>query len=250
MISTTLICYNRLEYTRLTIESYLATISVPHELIVVDNASTDGTQKYLQKLVQQNKIHRLILNSKNMFPGHATNQGWDASKGEYLHRSDNDLLYKKGWDKEAMQAFKDFPKMGQLGLLNELYQIPPSQYEEHTKLVKKGKTTLMYAPNPFKTIGGPCIVPREIFKKVRWKDDDKWVGSNNEDHYFSMAIKELDYEMYELYSEKVIHLGYGDIKKYFDYYFETHGRRNAFNWFAYRLKLQRDGKIKNGKTTD
>jgi len=49
-IGTSIVTFNRLPYTKQTIESYLKNTVIPHELIVVDNASEDGTQKYLLKV--------------------------------------------------------------------------------------------------------------------------------------------------------------------------------------------------------
>jgi len=253
VISTTVITYNRLEYTKKTIQSYLENTSVPHELIVVDNASEDGTQKYLKHLKKKDKAHKIILNKKNRFPGYATNQGWDAAspKTKFLHRSDNDLLYKPGWDKEAIQVFKDFPKAGQVGLINELYQLPPSQHDEYLKKkITKGKSTVLPPLSHLGNVGGPCLVPYKIFKKgVRWSDD-QWRTGINEDYKFSKAMKDAGYEVYELVSKKVTHFGHGDIQKYYNYYFWTYWKRNALQWFSERLKLEQAGKIKNGQTID
>lgn len=253
IISTTLITFYRLDYTRRTIESYLNNTSVPYELIVVDNGSTDGTVKYLEELGKAKRIKAVIANSINKFPGFATNQGWSHSnpKAQYLHRSDNDLEYKKGWDKEVIQAFKDFPEMGQLGLINELYQLLPKDHATHLKrAIREGKSEVMPSPNSFGNVGGPCVIRADIFRKqnIRW-NEDPWTrtGKLNEDYMYSTMIKNSGWKVYELLSDKVTHTGFGDTKKYYTYYFKTYRDRNLDDWFKYRLEMEKVGRIKKGK---
>jgi glycosyltransferase involved in cell wall biosynthesis len=255
VISTTLVTYNRLEYTKQTIETYLDTITVPYELFVVDNGSSDGTVEYLRKLGEEKKIKLLIENSINKFPGFAMNQGWGHAhpKAKFLHRSDNDLVYKKGWVELALQAFEDFPKMGQLGLINELIQLPPKDWEKYKKNhVKKGKSLVMTSPAGYGNVGGPSLIRADIFRKgVRWSED-RWdvQGNLNEDYLFSKAVIKAGWKVYELVDEKVIHIGWGDTKKYFEYYHETYSKRKMLSWFIYRVRLELEGKIKNARMID
>jgi glycosyltransferase involved in cell wall biosynthesis len=257
MISTTLTTFNRLEYTKQTIESYVKTTKTPHELIVVDNNSTDGTQKYLKGLKKKGVINELILNEENKFPAYSTNQGWDLSSPEatLLHRSDNDLIYEKGWDKEVIQAFKDIPNLGQLGLINELYQLKPSLHEDYLNKVgitieEHGKTKVMLPPNAQNTTGGPCVVPAVIWRGGLSWPEDEWQGSYNEDAKYSDLIREAGYLVYELVQDNVRHIGYGDIRKYMKYYIETFARRGYHNFFVERLDREVKGQIKDSKVID
>lgn len=254
MISTTLVTFNRLDYTKLTIESYIQTTKVPHELIVVDNHSSDGTRKYLKGVKE---IDHLILNDDNFYPAYATNQGWSASnpKATHLHRSDNDLLYRPGWDELVLKAFDKVPKLGQLGLINELYQMKPSLHKDWLahlgiEVQKFGKLQLMEPPNAQHTTGGPCVVPAHIFRNGLHWPQDEWIGKYNEDAKYSDLIRQEGYEVLELVNEKVRHIGFGDIQKYMDYYLSTYERREWFPFFTERLRLERTGQIKNKKVID
>ena len=46
-VHTVFVTYNRLHLTMQAVESYLATVSLPHTYLVVDNASSDGTVEWL-----------------------------------------------------------------------------------------------------------------------------------------------------------------------------------------------------------
>lgn len=62
------------------------------EVIVVDNASTDGTEKIVSQLYPQVKTIKL---EKNSGFGKAINQGIKAALGKYIFLSDNDVTLDK-----------------------------------------------------------------------------------------------------------------------------------------------------------
>jgi hypothetical protein len=111
-LHTVFVTHNRLELTKRTIGSYRETVTLPHTVYVVDNASTDGTQEWLLG----ETFDGLSLLDENHYPGFATNLGFShAGNASHLHRSDNDVEYRKGWCKEVRARFKD-PSLWQLGL--------------------------------------------------------------------------------------------------------------------------------------
>lgn len=117
MILTCLITHERLAYSQRCVASWQATARPGDRLIVVDNASTDGTVEWLHTLEPP-----VIYNAENVYPGPACNQGWDAGLGagqpDFLHRSDNDIEYLPGWADEAERAFAEHPDLALLGILN------------------------------------------------------------------------------------------------------------------------------------
>jgi hypothetical protein len=66
MTSIIVVTVNQLQHTKKCIESINKNTPEPHEIIFVDNASTDGTVKWLRKIVQENANYRLIENHKNL----------------------------------------------------------------------------------------------------------------------------------------------------------------------------------------
>lgn len=68
------------------------TRDLDYEIIVIDNASKDGSKKYLSKLSKKNKKVKLIFNSRNLGFGAANNKGLKKSKGEYLLLLNSDTV--------------------------------------------------------------------------------------------------------------------------------------------------------------
>lgn len=194
-----LLTYNRLEYTKRTLRAFRATINTPYYLVVVDNASTDGTVEYLRSQKERGRIDKLILNPENYYPGKACNIGWSEGLTEYpaathLMRLDNDMHLEKGWDKAAWEYFEAMPSLGQLGI--EHTAIENERAGAH-EITIKGKTINRFPGN----VGGPNIISRAVWDKgLRYKED-KWapemknIPTPQEDVSFSKAIEQAGFLM-------------------------------------------------------
>jgi hypothetical protein len=113
VLSTVMLCWNRLPLSRRTLESYRATITVPHELFLIDNASTDDTRAWMQSVPD---VAGLVLMDRND-PAAALNEALGRCAGRLLHVMENDYLYAPGWDRYVVECFDRIPELGQLGLV-------------------------------------------------------------------------------------------------------------------------------------
>lgn len=97
LVSIIIPVFNNLALTRTCMES-LARVpaKVECEIIVVDNASTDGTAEYFLKQ-KQDGVLRVITNSTNHGFAYACNQGARAAKGSFLLFLNNDTQVTDGW---------------------------------------------------------------------------------------------------------------------------------------------------------
>lgn len=166
MIFTCVVTHNRLAYTQRCLDSLLATRRRGDAIVVVDNASTDGTVEYLEGLGRR---IRLILNDTNRYPGAATNQGWDSAPPRYalLHRSDNDIEYRPGWQAEVEAAFAEYPEIALLGILNLHEDAPDKVGEGRIKIVPR--------------VGGNVVMPTRLFREgMRWTEG-AWQPGHDED---------------------------------------------------------------------
>lgn len=106
-----ILAHNRLDLTRQCLESIFASEHSRAEIIVVDNASTDGTRDYLQSLWP--KIE-LIRNDEN-----TGTDGWNRalafSRGTYFVVLNNDVIVRGSWLADMRQPFISDPQMALVG---------------------------------------------------------------------------------------------------------------------------------------
>lgn len=116
MVSILLLAHNKLELTRECIGSiYEHTDLSIFELIVVDNASDDGTSQYLFDLTRQHKNIRTIYNKENLSFAKACNQGARITQGDYLLFLNNDTKVTPNWLDEMIHVFQSEEKVGVVG---------------------------------------------------------------------------------------------------------------------------------------
>jgi len=135
--SIVLVTFNRLDFTKQTIASFLKTSPPDFEMIIVDNASTEpGFQEYLTELEKDDRI-KVIRNKVNLGWGAAINIGLSYCHTDCILLSNNDVIYKDGWFEKCIQAYQDFPEIGVLGLWKHPFA--------HTTLfeIERGKTKLV-----------------------------------------------------------------------------------------------------------
>ena len=91
-VSLVIPVYNQLDYTKQCLESIARCTDQPYELIIVDNASTDGTRDFLRDVKAT-----VITNPRNLGCARAWNQGVRASHGDVIGILNNDIVVTKGW---------------------------------------------------------------------------------------------------------------------------------------------------------
>ena len=115
-LSVVVVTYNNRELNRLCLESVSALTEWPNlEIIVVDNASTDGTPELLEELARQDPRILVIRNDSNRGFAAANNAGLSASSGEYLVMLNNDTVVTRGWAAALVRHLATDPKLGLVG---------------------------------------------------------------------------------------------------------------------------------------
>ncbi len=77
-----------------------------HEIIIIDDFSTDGTREVLKKLDGKGSL-RVLLHEKNMGKGAAVRTGLQAARGDVLLIQDADLEYSPHDYPDLLQPIKD-----------------------------------------------------------------------------------------------------------------------------------------------
>ena len=106
--------YNCLPLTQAMLASLRATVpaGLAHEIVLVDDGSTDGTRAWLPEL---SPPARVILNDRNLGFAGACNRGAAAANGEFLFFLNNDLELRPGWLEPMLAVFADHADAGVVG---------------------------------------------------------------------------------------------------------------------------------------
>lgn len=114
-VSIIILTRDGLEYTRQCLDSIFVKTNYPdYEIVVVDNASQDGTPEYLGEIKAKQKNFQIIRNKQNVGFARANNQGAKAANGEYLVFLNNDTVVTDGWLTRLVEHLQD-PSIGMVG---------------------------------------------------------------------------------------------------------------------------------------
>ncbi|HEX4440435.1 MAG TPA: polysaccharide pyruvyl transferase family protein [Thermoanaerobaculia bacterium] len=115
-VSIVLVTYGRADLTRLCLESLFARTEWPNlEVIVVDNASPDGTGDLLEALARTEPRLKVIRNAENRGFAAATNAGLAVATGDYLVPLNNDTVLTHGWVTALIRHLASDPSLGLVG---------------------------------------------------------------------------------------------------------------------------------------
>ena len=115
--SVVIVTYNNLHYNKLCLGSVLRnTLHPNYEVIIVDNASSDGTPEYLKALAEDHEHVHVILNDENFGFARANNQGLERASGERLVLLNNDTVVPNGWLTRLLRHLE----IPEIGLVNSV----------------------------------------------------------------------------------------------------------------------------------
>lgn len=85
-----------------------------YEVIVVDNNSTDDTQKIVRSFAKRRHNVRLVTEKKQGL-SYARNRGWQEAKGKYVAYIDDDAVAESVWIKQVITFIRKNPKINAFG---------------------------------------------------------------------------------------------------------------------------------------
>ena len=89
-VSIIVLSYNRLDDLRANLQTLLADLPPEMELIVVDNASTDGSREFLKELRHSHPALKLVLMKSNTGVATGRNAAFKIAEGNYVVSLDDD----------------------------------------------------------------------------------------------------------------------------------------------------------------
>jgi len=105
LISAIICTHNREQYLGAAIDSLLAQTLDDYEIIVVDNASTDGTAAIAKSKLNDPKVRYLYESTLGLSV--ARNCGAEAAKGEIVAYLDDDAEASEGWLAALVKVFSE-----------------------------------------------------------------------------------------------------------------------------------------------
>ncbi len=179
-ISVAIVTRNRLKTLTQTLEHFFRNTTVPYELFIIDNGSTDGTVDFLKKEIEGKPDVNIILNHKDLGYGYAANQGWYRAKiKNYLVKIDDSILLPPKWAEGLIEICDNIKEVGCVGINFENVPFPYSELEVNGCFVQKKESPLK----------SRCfMVPRRAFEKVGYWNE-KLVVKEQVDEDMGWRIK-------------------------------------------------------------
>lgn len=110
-VSIIILCKNQIAFTKRCIESIRKCTRVPYQIIVMDNNSTDGTDRYLAKALRDGDIY---VRDKTPFNfSYFNNKGAHLADGKYIFIMNNDVeVMEDNWLKKMIIQKGDCAAIG------------------------------------------------------------------------------------------------------------------------------------------
>lgn len=197
LVSIVILTFNRLDVTRDCFVSIQKHTPEAHEIIFVDNGSTDGTIEWLRQLTTTNSRYRLIDNGSNLGFAKGCNQGIEAAQGRYILLLNNDTVVTSGWLSGLLECFSD-SNTGIVGpMTNNISGIqkwPWTTYqslEGLDRFAAEFRQKYRYRRIPSRRVVGFCMLfDRGLVDKIGMLDEQFGSGNFEDDDFCLRAALE------------------------------------------------------------
>jgi GT2 family glycosyltransferase len=171
-VSLVLVVHNQLGLTRACLESLRPT-TVPFDLVVVDNGSTDGTRAFLDAFPYPFPL-RVHRNPDNLGLIRALNQGRGLATGEFVCLLHNDTeMRDPRWLERLLASFERDPAVGLAGLYGARRLRRDGRYVGRTIVHCLAEAPTIRGPAmEVAAVDGVCLfLPRDLLERLGGFDE-------------------------------------------------------------------------------
>jgi len=211
-VSVAIPTYNRKEKLRRLLNSLKESTFKDFEVIVVDDASTDGTEVMIKNEFPYVKY---IKHEKPTLVAKSRNDAIEASEGDYIFFIDDDNVVERDTIEKLLNYIEKHEEVGTIAPVTCYYSSPDKVMYAGAVFSKFMRRTIsLYSGFPCKSLEGKVIevdvfansymFRKEAIKKaglIPWRR----IPWNGEDGYLQYKIKKLGYKNVTLGSARVYH---------------------------------------------
>lgn len=211
MISVVIPNYNGNKYLRQCLDSVYSQQDIEFELIIIDNASTDGSYEWL-KVYKEVQWTRL---DQNYGFSRAVNEGIQKAKGEYVLLLNNDTVLYEGFLKAMLEAIEQDQRIFAVSSKMLRYDDPlliddaGDGYSLMGWAYKRGdgkpKEKYDQFKRTFSACAGAALYRKSVFEEIGYFDEHFFAYMEDVDISYRANI----YGYYNVYAPKaeVLHIG-------------------------------------------
>lgn len=223
--------FNQVGYLKSCIDSIREKTVLPYELIIVDNASTDGSAQYLNQLNGQ--LRYRILSENYGFSG-AVNMGMMMAKGTTILILNNDTLVTDNWLENMLICLNSDPDIGMVGPVtnyisgDQQIKVPYNNIEDMPDFARFNNISDRKRWQVTDRLTGFCLLfRRELFEKIGFMDEGFEVG-NFEDDDYNIRVRLLGYSLVIAHDAFIHHFGSVSMKALGDQFNDVNNRNMVF----------------------
>lgn len=199
------------------------------EVIIVDNASTDGSVEEIENFLLKNENShckfKIVLNKTNLGYARGNNIGIKQAKGQYIMILNSDTIIKKGSIEKLVNFLDKNPEIGIVGprLINpdgspqancgrflNLPVVFMMLFKEHFG----GSEYVRSSPKSSQPVdwlmGAAFLARKEVFEKIGGFDENIFMYMEEVEWFYRAA--KAGFKAYFLADSEIIHLGRGSSK--------------------------------------
>jgi GT2 family glycosyltransferase len=195
-VSVVIVSYNSERTLRECVASVLATLGPADEVMVVDNASRDGTPRLLAQLAETDPRVRVLLSPENVGFSAGCNLGIRATRGDYVLLLNPDTVVYPGWIDPMLAAMAN-PLVGAVGPISdyvagaqkwELYAPSdrPTSLADLARLV--GRQNAGRVAETKLLIGFCMLLRRQLLESLGLLDEELFLGNDDLDLSWRLAL--------------------------------------------------------------